>query len=129
MDGLDLGQLEYIWLADGIAYSSGFGQGSGPIFLDNLRCTGFESSLFDCQHNGVGVITYCNHAKDAALRCSSERAKDCTHGDVRLVGGHHNREGRVEVCFNNRWGTVCQDNWSTRDAVVVCGQLGYASKQ
>ena len=51
----------------------------------------------------------------------------CTQGSVRLVGGTNEREGRVEVCNNNAWGTVCDDAFGATDAGVVCRQLGYSS--
>ena len=51
----------------------------------------------------------------------------CRHGEVRLVNGSVPNEGRVEVCDNFVWGTVCDNGWANNDAAVVCGQLGYST--
>ena len=48
-------------------------------------------------------------------------------GNVKLVGGQSENEGRVEVCVNGGWGTVADDGWTTADGQVVCRQLGYSS--
>ena len=46
---------------------------------------------------------------------------------MRLVGGSTNREGRVEVCVDGRWGTVCsQPEWTAMQAGYVCSQLGFS---
>ena len=49
----------------------------------------------------------------------------CNDGDIRLEGSVE-EEGRVEVCINEVWGTVCDDSFTTVDANVVCGQLRYS---
>ena len=46
-----------------------FGQGSGNIVLDDLSCTGSETSLFDCSYLGVNNHN-CGHSEDAGVTCS-----------------------------------------------------------
>ena len=48
----------------------------------------------------------------------------CTQGDIRLVGGIDERQGRVELCDSNAWGTVCDDIFGSEEATVACRQLG-----
>ena len=49
----------------------------------------------------------------------------CETGDIRLVGGTKDYEGRLEVCINQVWGTVCSRSWDSTDTKVACRQLGY----
>lgn len=51
----------------------------------------------------------------------------CAEGEVRLSGGVTTREGRVEICLDNEWGTVCDHMWDRVDAAVVCRQMQLAS--
>ena len=56
---------------------------------------------------------------------SSVTPSDCSDGDVRLVGGATEYEGRVEVCLNEVWSTVCAySGWYSNAAKVVCNQIG-----
>ena len=49
------------------SYSPHYGRGSGPIWLDNLNCTGKEESLFDCPR-GIG-LSDCTHEDDVGVIC------------------------------------------------------------
>nr|XP_054755403.1 neurotrypsin-like [Lytechinus pictus] len=101
----------------GTAYSNAqFGQGSVDILLDDVSCDGSETSLLECSNSGIGVHN-CVHSEDAGVNCST----------VRLVDGSCAGEGRVEVFYDEAWGTVCDDLWDDTDATVVCQSLGYTS--
>lgn len=53
---------------------------------------------------------------------------ECTDGDLRLIDGTNDFEGRVEMCKSNSYGTICDDRWELFDAIVACRQLGYNGK-
>ncbi|KFV82957.1 Scavenger receptor cysteine-rich domain-containing group B protein, partial [Struthio camelus australis] len=117
-----------------------FGQGSGPIFLDNVDCKGREAALSECWSHGWGIHN-CYHYEDVAVICNelspmqaSEGPTSRTvtasvqHGEsdgsIRLVSGTDTCQGRVEIFYRGNWGTVCDDDWGLSDASVVCKQVG-----
>ena len=62
------------------------------------------------------------------LSAISTRAGNCQDGEVRLTGGvvddqNFTMDGRLEICFNNAWGSVCNHFFRALDAQVACGQL------
>lgn len=59
---------------------------------------------------------------------SSTEQDDCADGELRLEGGRDSveggtRDGRLEICFNRAWGTVCNTSFGIPDAIVACGEL------
>ena len=53
-----------------------FGEGNGSILLDNLRCTGDEESLLECDGGEIGVHD-CSHSEDAGVRCQGITTTHC----------------------------------------------------
>lgn len=93
-------------------------------WLDNVQCLGFETRLTDCPSDTLGVVYSCGRSELAGVQCI---VSTCPQGAIRLQGGRTSTEGRVEICKDNIWGTVCDRLWDPTDARVACVQLGLPS--
>lgn len=113
--------------------------------LGSANCSGAEERLISC----LATSHECPSRENAAVACqgactniilgqklftaytaayfvaTETKAGNCTDGEVRLINGSNSLEGRVEVCLNNAWGTVCDSGFGEADAAVVCNALGY----
>ncbi|XP_064923292.1 lysyl oxidase homolog 4 isoform X3 [Columba livia] len=129
-------------------HSATYGQGEGPIWLDNVQCGGSEGSLAECIHNGWGTSD-CHHGEDAGVVCSgqhlpgsSPQATTSGHLGEQVPGLSLEEvrlkpilaraklslpvmEGAVEVKHNGRWKQVCDAGWTRNNSRVVCGMLGF----
>ncbi|XP_067282321.1 T-cell differentiation antigen CD6-like [Pseudorasbora parva] len=120
-DGWDMQEANVVCSQLGCGYAVSvsvqgepYGQGTGPIHLDELSCTGKEKSLWECP-----ALTHghdCGHKEDAGVVCSEYKA-------LRLTGGLDRCAGRVEIHRNGRWGTVCDTCWQKEEAAMACDML------
>uniref|UniRef100_K1QMN9 Neurotrypsin n=1 Tax=Magallana gigas TaxID=29159 RepID=K1QMN9_MAGGI len=97
-----------------------FGIGVGQIWMDELQCTDADADLFHCSQRPLGFHN-CGHNEDAGVVCNFDTAPN-----IRLMGGTSPMEGRVEIYYNNEWGTLCDDSWDSMAASVVCFMLGFS---
>ncbi|XP_067393324.1 lysyl oxidase homolog 4 isoform X2 [Emydura macquarii macquarii] len=131
------------------AHSAKYGRGEGPIWLDNVRCTGTESSLAECDSNGWGVSD-CHHGEDAGVVCAGRHppgAATLGHAPGLQLQGRKLEEvrlkpvlawaklsmpvseGVVEVQHEGRWRQVCDAGWTRNNSRVVCGTLGFPQEK
>jgi len=110
--------------------SSLFGRGNAPILTSYVSCTGYEMSLEECSLQQVSPTSSSyRYSQVASVICQGNTTQpECNSGDLRLVGGERESEGRVEICVEGFWGTVCDSGWDQREALVVCKQSGYAAR-
>ncbi|XP_072338925.1 scavenger receptor cysteine-rich domain-containing protein DMBT1-like [Scyliorhinus torazame] len=94
--------------------SSKYGEGEGPVWVNEVQCKGNESHLHNCSS-----FTFNSTLTDSTavgVLCSG-------HEQIRLSDGGTRCAGRVEVYHNGIWGSICADSWELLDAAVVCRQL------
>nr|XP_054772380.1 deleted in malignant brain tumors 1 protein-like [Lytechinus pictus] len=97
--------------------SASFGEGTGEILLDNVECTGTESNIAFCRHNGY-YNHNCGHHNDVGVVCEGI-------DNAYLYGWMDENAGLVEVTYQGSWGTVCADGFGLAEANVVCRMTGY----
>uniref|UniRef100_A0A7S1Q592 SRCR domain-containing protein n=1 Tax=Neobodo designis TaxID=312471 RepID=A0A7S1Q592_NEODS len=108
------------------AYTAG--GGTGPILMDETACTSSNLYLEDCRYSSSND---CSHVEDVGVHCINPNpAVDIPGGNgwqVRLGAGEGPNRGRLFVRPSNTtpWGTVCNQGFTARDAVVACNSLGY----
>ena len=96
-----------------------------------MSCTGDESSLEQCSRSTLSLTSssYFSYPVVSVIcQGNTTSQSECSSGDLRLVGGERESEGRVEICVGGFWGTVCDSGWDQREALVVCRQSGYGAR-
>ncbi len=113
-----------------------FGRGNAPVIATGVSCSGSENNLTDCSFFTIPDIQnyfqyyysnflfyYFDVASGVVCQGNSSVGPECVPGEVRLVNGSREEEGRVELCYDGVWRTICDHDWSQEEGVVVFYQL------
>ena len=116
--------------------SQPYGRGSGTVWLSDVKCGAAMTRIDECVFTGWGVSsTFCNHNDDAGVQCigvappfppsppPSPPHAPARPGDVRLVGGPSQLEGRLEIYHESIWGSICDDGWGEEETTAACSQV------
>ena len=87
-------------------------QNHSVLLTTMMQLLNVKVSIIMCYHSNYTLLFF-------------NEIAPCVNGSVQLKDGGDNY-GRVEVCVNNIWGTICSDFWDYTDASVVCSQLGHS---
>ena len=110
-----------------------FGRGSHRIVARNVGCNGAEAQLSSCYNRTVLLNSGTSYQgyQVAGVICqgiNTSKPTECKYGDVRLVNGPRETEGRVEICAYGYWAIACDGNWNTATTRLVCKQLGFPTE-
>jgi deleted-in-malignant-brain-tumors protein 1 len=104
-----------------------FGRSTVLSSFNHKYCSSNHIPLSQCVDVRKGSSCYISVSQcttEYGLRCYNPGA--CSDdGQIRLVNGTIEQEGRVEICLNGVWGAICDVGWSTNDAYVFCRGIGY----
>jgi hypothetical protein len=108
-----------------------YGDDERNSVVNFISCNGSETRLLDCPFNvsGADEREKCGPLQDAHVICQDKATTPpdttCSDRDLRVVGGPTVREGRVEVCYNHAWGTVCNEVYGPTAAGILCRELDF----
>ena len=100
-----------------------------PHLLQSVNCVGNEDTLFNCTYREVPLQwSLHGYTLIEAVLCQgstnqSNNSNECIYGEVRLANSSNNTEGRVEICTEGMWVSVCDRHWGIKETHHFCKQL------